>query len=257
MKMNWSDPLSKGLRFGLYPKRWLQYFLVDILFSSMIISYIYVNLSGFISIASGIEETPSLIMGMLGYMVFPLIVFLLWMLFRLWVEASIIHQAWKQRAGILLSFKTAMSKYPSVFAAQLLISLFILLTAMIPLVGWIVTVVVGWIFMFSLIHIVVRNTGFQEGLRGSYLIFRKSAFEVFLVWLITAVIGGLIVLIFAVPSILIFFTGFSGKGIGNLLSNPSLILTGSIFFFIGGAISRCFLIKSHYEYYRQLKGKRS
>jgi len=264
MKIDWSKALGEGLKFGFHPKRWFQLFVVDVFFISIIFYAIYLSISDIIYIISslGAGADRFLFFSLLNYILIPAVVFIIWFLVRIWINGSIIYQSWKtQNKEIVKSWRYSCKKYPSLFLAILIITLIAMLVSIVPYIGWILSIIVSLVFYFALQVIIIRNTGFYEGLDDSYKIFRKNPFEVIIIWLIILIVNIVIFGVFALP-----FASFLLSNIFYLAQNTgvaSLILMfkermlffviSGLILFVGISIAGAFTFKAQVEFYLQLK----
>lgn len=264
MRVNWSKPLSEGLKFGFHPKRWLQLLVVDVFFLSIIFSAIYLNLSDMVYLISSLSTGADrfLIMNLLSYIWIPVVVFILWIIVRIWMNGSIVYQSWKpQDREIGKSWRYACRKYPSMLVAIVIITLLAMLFSVIPYIGWVLSIIISWIFYFTIQAIIIRNRGFYEGLVDSYDIFRKNPFEVIIIWLIIAVINIVIFSVFAFPmASLLFVNIFYLTETAGVASLFLLLKEQMVFFVISGlilligiSIATAFSLKAQVEFYLQLK----
>lgn len=264
MKMNWSKPLSEGLKFGFHPKRWFQIFIIDAIFLSIILSAIYFNISNITYIVSSLRTVADrfLILTLLNYILIPAAIFIIWFLVRIWINGSIIYQSWKTKdSEIRNSWGYSCKKYPSLFLAILIISLLSILFSIIPYIGWFLVIIISWIFYFALQSIIIKKKGFYEGLSDSYGIFTKNPLEVIVIWLVITILSGVIVGIFAVPLISILFLNIfyliQTAGISSvilLFKEQIVLLTISgLIFLIGTSITTAFSMKAQVEFYLQFK----
>ena len=264
MRINWSKALGDGLKFGFHPQRWLQLLVVDVFFLSVIFSFVYLNLSDifylFSSLSTGADRF--LVMSLLSYIWIPVVFFILWFIVRIWMNGSIVYQSWKTKGSeIGKSWRYACRKYPSMLFAIVIITLLATLFSMIPYIGWMLSIIISWIFFFTVQAIIIRNTGFYDGLVDSYEIFRKNPFEVIVIWLITAIISVVIFSIFALPMASLLFVNVlyltETAGIASLF----LLLKEQMVFFvisglillIGISVATAFTLKAQVEFYLQLK----
>jgi hypothetical protein len=264
MRINWSKPLSEGLKFGFYPHRWLQLFAVDLVFVSLIISLVYSSLSDIAYIISSMKTETGrfLVLSLLSYIWIPIIILILWFIVRIWINGAIIHQSWKTKnSEIGKSWRYACRKYPSLLVAIIIIGLLSILVSIVPYVGWILTIVFSWIFYFTLQSIMIRSRGFYEGLDDSYKIFMKNPFEVIVIWLIIAIVNVVIIGIFALPlaSLLLanIFYLANASGVASLLlmfkDQLAFFLISGLLFLIGVSIATAFSLKAQVEFYLQLR----
>jgi hypothetical protein len=261
MKINWGKTILEGLKFGFHPKRWLQIFGIDLIFISLILISILSNLSDIFFILSELEQSPFMIGSLLGYLMIPFILFVIWILVRLWMEGSIIYQSWKTKnSEIQKSWTYACKKYPSLLVAQIIIIILVGLVSMIPYAGWLMGIVITWILFFTFQIIIIKNSGFYEGLSGSYSIFKKNPLEIIIMWLLIAIISSLISIVFAIPLIAMFlgfvFTASEIVPLGFVAlirSQLALLIIGGYIFFIGTSIAKSFSLKTQVGFYLQIK----
>ncbi|NIO21444.1 MAG: hypothetical protein GTN76_12065 [Candidatus Aenigmarchaeota archaeon] len=264
MKINWSKPLGDGIKFGFHPKRWLQLLVVDIVFLSVILSVFYFSLSDIAYVISsmGTEAGRFLALSLLSYIWIPILVFFLWFLVRIWMQGAIVYQSWKTKdKEIGKSWRYACRKYPSILVAIIIVALISILFSIVPYVGWILSIIISWIFYFALQAIIIRNTGFYEGLDDSYKIFRKNAFEVIIIWLLIVIVNIVIVAIFALPFVSLLFANLfylaKTTGVGSIFlmfrDQMALFVTSGLILFIGVSISTAFTMKAQVEFYLQFK----
>jgi hypothetical protein len=264
MKVDWSKALGDGLRFGFHPKRWLQLFAVDAVFISLILYAIYFNLSDMIYIFSSLSAGADgfLILSLLKYIWIPVLIFAVWRLVRIWIDGAIIYQGWKTKdSEIGKSWRFACRKYPSLLLALLIITLVSGLVLIIPYIGFILAIVISWIFYFALQAIIIRNIGFYEGLEDSYRIFRKHPFEVIVIWLAILIVNIVIFGIFALPFAYLLLTNIFYLAQTTGLASLLLMLKEQVVFFvasglillIGISITTAFTLKAKAEFYLQLR----
>jgi len=264
MGIDWSKALSEGFRFGFHPKRWLQFFILDAVFLSAILSAVYFNISDIIYIISSLstEADRFLIMNLVNYILLPVFVFIVWFLVRIWMQGAIIYQGWKAKnSEIGKSWRFACKKYPSLFLAMLIITLISTLVSMIPYIGFILAIVVPLIFYFALQAIIIRNIGFYEGLEDSYRIFRKHPFEVILIWLVIMVVNIVIFGIFALPFayllLMNIFYMAQNTGIASIIlifrEQMLFFVTAGLILLVGISITTSFTLKAQVEFYLQLR----
>jgi uncharacterized membrane protein len=187
------------------------------------------------------------------------------MLIRFWITGSMIHQSHKENE-YKKSFSFGARKYPSILAIMIIMGILGFATSVIPLVGWLLSIIVSLVFFFAMQVVIVNNKSFSDGLSKSYNIFRKNAFDVLLSWLLLAVISIAIMIIFALPMFALFFNvaQLSGSAAASQeaitsyiigLSQaylPVLLIVGACFV-VGIAISTVFSLKAQTEIYLKVK----
>jgi MFS family permease len=270
--VDYSKAISKGLRFGVNPKRWLQFFILDLIFLGIGFSIILPNMPAFLSLISGNQGMTN-IMGMLGTTASIIAIFIIWILVRIWFTGSIVHQSNNEKEELGKSFRIACRKYPSIFMAVLIVAIIGMVVNMIPYVGWVVAIIVSWMFFFILQGVMVSKLGFSKAIENSYKMFRKKPLQVFLAWLLITIITMVIYLIFTLPAMAMMFSVmmpyFGTMALGSQAAAPELISSMShimqtnmvslivvgIIALIGFAIATTFALKAQTEFYNQLRKK--
>lgn len=268
--VDYGKALSKGLRFGINPKRWLQFFILDLVFLSIGLAIFLPNLSEVLPVVMGYSQDLAGALSMAGFVVSIMVVFVVWMLVRLWLTGAVVHQSYKEKDKISKSFNVAGRKYLHILIAIIIVTIIAGGVSMIPYVGWLISFVVSWIFFFVLQGIIVSNMGFWRSIENSYKIFRNKPLQVFLAWLLIAIVTVVIYTIFSIPAMFLFFGIFASLGpmfmgaqpmpseviasLNQVLQTnmPTLIVV-VIIALIGLAISQVFALKAQTEFYLQLK----
>lgn len=268
--VDYGKALSKGLRFGINPKRWLQFFILDLVFLSIGLAIFLPNLSEVLPVVMGYSQDLAGALSMAGFVVSIMVVFVVWMLVRLWLTGAVVHQSYKEKDKISKSFNVAGRKYLHILIAIIIVTIIAGGVSMIPYVGWLIGFVVSWIFFFVLQGIVVSNMGFWRSIENSYKIFRNKPLQVFLAWLLIAIVTVVIYTIFSIPAMFLFFGIFASLGpmfMGTqpmlseviaslnqvLQTNMPALIVVVIIALIGLAISQVFALKAQTEFYLQLK----
>ena len=163
----------------------------------------------------------------------------------------------------------SLGRLHKVIAAVLIVAIISSLAGAIPYVGWIFSLVIGWVFFFIFQGIIIDNLGIISTLKNSWGIFRKSPFDVFIAWLLIAVISALILGLFALPLLFMFFgmifssimaSGSMGPGVAALLTvylqnNLAMVVAFGLIALVGLELSQVFAIKAQTEFYLQLRKK--
>lgn len=268
MTVDYGKALGNGLRFCIQPRRWLPFFVLDLVFVSIFLAMLALNASAITTALLMVRVNPMAIFS-LGTLILGIVVlFGIWWLLRLWIVGAVLHQAYKEKE-FNKSFTVGKQKFLSILAVIVVVSIISAAVNMIPFIGWILALVVAWIFFFSLQGVVVSGLGFARALENSYKIFRKTPFKVFLMWLIVTIIAMVITLVFLIPAFMMFsdlFTGMASTGASGtailialmlvLQTNILVIALVGIIGLIGTSLSQCFTLKAQTEFYLQLKKKK-
>jgi len=164
-------------------------------------------------------------------------VFILFWLFSVYQMGVLVHNIGNKLVGkpkpYSQSLLKGLSRYPSLFAAMLLISILATLVASIPYIGWLLTLAVACIFWVTYQGITLDELGFADGLKRSYQYLRKHTFHyisIFIITLIIAITIGAISLIpmgiAIIPKILTIATTLEEASPAEALHMLAGVLTG-------------------------------
>ncbi|RLJ09130.1 MAG: hypothetical protein DRP15_04180, partial [Candidatus Aenigmatarchaeota archaeon] len=115
---------------------------------------------------------------------------------------------------------------------------------------------------------IIKKKGFYDALNGSWNIFKKQPFRVFIIWLLVYVVSILILIVFTLPLVLALMmmllqtivdagvTTVNTQVIVNFLfslhSQILLVLATGLLALIGFAVSKVFTLKAQTEFYMKL-----
>jgi hypothetical protein len=266
MSIKWGEALSKGLRFGIDPKRWLPFFILDTCFFGVLIMLALSNLEMLASAMTVMSTSPSAFIPVLGIGAVFIFVFIVWNVLKLWVTGAVIHQSVKEKE-IVKSFRYCCSRYLHLIVVTIVAALLSSLLGMIPFIGPILSIIIGLVFFFAMQEVIVGKKDFMKAIEGSWKMFQRRPVRVFVMWLVVAAIGGIIVLIFALPLLVMALSTLlpylvqaeeavaMAAMIAYMLGNlTTLIVLGAITL-VGSSISTTFVIKATTEYYVQSRKK--
>jgi len=186
--------LKKGLMFGVQPKRWLPFFIVDVVIFSLLVGFVLSNDLLTASLLGVLVNPANLItfQGLAG--VFVLLIS--WFIVRLWVMGAVIHQANKEKE-FSKSWMISLRKYPSLLGAMILIMLISLFAGTIPFIANVLSILVGVVFLFNMQAIIVKNRTVISSFKDSYSLFKKHFNPItfndkrFFVWLAIVIVLGI------------------------------------------------------------------
>ncbi|MBL7206601.1 MAG: hypothetical protein ISS36_03310 [Candidatus Aenigmarchaeota archaeon] len=262
-KLNYKKTLIDSLKFGINPYRWLPLFALDAICMSIIAIYLSSKFGVFISLLTSFTSASSMVMGLVGLALPLVVIVIVCILLKVWVEGAIIHQANKEKE-FNQSWKVSCSRYPRLFLVMLVILVLTTVANMIPLAGFVLAIIVGLIFFFPSQVIMVDDKGALDSLRKSLDIFKKKPLHVFLVWIIIAIIGGIIAMVFMFPLTSFLVTKLLEQGgtigannittlLNALVDNMQDVFIYGVIFLIGASIAKAFQLKAQTDFYKQLK----
>lgn len=262
--VNFGEALKKGLRFCIEPKRWLPLFILDIIMFTIVIAVLLGRLNLIMSIMVESQTNPIAALPFLNLIAGFIILGVAWFLVRMWIMGSLIHQSIRPKE-FERGYKISIGRLHRIIAVVILVGIISTLAGIVPIVGFIFSLIVSWVFFFVFQGIIVDNLGIIGTMKNSLHIFKKSPFDVFIAWLLIAIISGLIMLAFGFPLLGIFFTFFLGVFQGTvdpnnialfafyLQSNLPTIIAFSTIALVGLELSQVFSVKAQTEFYLQMK----
>jgi hypothetical protein len=266
--VNYGMVLEKAIKFSIQPKRWLPIFILDVVFLLIALGSAFVNISSMARIMAGNGGSMSMPPSIVSTIAVLAVMFAVWMLIRLFISGSIIHQASKPRDRIGNSCTVARQRFLSLLAVAIIIGVISGIVGVIPYIGWIVSIIISLMFFFSMPIVIVGKKSFDMALKESYNIFRKKPFEVFLAWLLITIISMVILFVFAIPMIAAAWSAFvpmitgmsSGTGVSGTLStlmaNGWMLLPAGLVLLIGIAFITVFGLTAQTYFYGELKKRR-
>lgn len=266
--VDFGDAVLKGLKFAVEPKRWLPLFALDATVLGVAIYAFLINMSGFMDLFAGVENNPMAWAQFGAIILWMIIGILIWYILRMYVMASLIHQS-RRPKEVDKAYRISLSRLPRVLVSIIIVSLISGLVGAIPVVGWIFSIVMGIAFFFVLQGIMIDDLGVISTLKNSWRMFRKKPIDVFIAWLLIALISTLIFGLFALPLIASFFglfigaissTGMMDSGTMALFfvylqENTAYIFLVGLVAVFGMDISQVFSIKAQTEVYLQMRSR--
>ncbi len=265
--VSYGEVLRGALRFALQPKRWLPFFVLDIVFFLAAVSLVMTNFSGMLNLLMTTTTSPAAALSLAGYAFIFIAGFIVWALLRLWITGAVLHQSVKPKE-FRQSWGVANERFFSLLAVAIVVGIISSLVSMVPWIGWLLSIIAGIIFFFAMPAVVAKKLSFDNALRDSYKIFRKKPLTVFLIWLVVAIIALVITLIFMIPCLAVAWgtiaplTGQISSAtmlslmLMSLITNIWLLVACGIIFITGMGISQVFTLKAQTDFYLQLKKKR-
>lgn len=265
--VDYGNALSGALRFCVEPKRWLPIFAIDALFVAAALSNVLTNASAFVGIMNATTEGFAAALSFVNLMLLLFSLFVVWSLVRLFIVGSLIHQSVKPKE-YKKSCTVAKERYFSLLAVSIIVGLASYIAGIIPYIGWLVSIIVGLIFFYSMPAVVAGKHSFNDSLQESYRLFRDRFSEVLLSWLVIAIISGIIAVVFMIPVFMISFNllipeliaiGEGSTGIeffSTILNAGWSLMPGIVVALAGIAISTAFSINAQTNFYLQIRKKK-
>jgi hypothetical protein len=249
--VSWTKAVLNGIKFGIDPKKWLFFFVPDIVL--VIAALIFFQNFNWAIFLTDIWQ--------MIWTFLPLIaIFIALQLVKLWFFGALIYQSWKKK--LLLNYGRYI--YIVLIAIILFaINILIGLTAKIPIAGWLIntilTILFSLIFFFPYQAAIISKLGPISALLQSFKLFTKNPGKIFLIWLIVIVISSVITMVFLIPLAMwlmpILASATFVTVIITILSNITTSFILIAILLIGSSIASAFTIKTVTDFYLQLKSK--
>ncbi|UCD02698.1 MAG: hypothetical protein JSV63_02825 [Candidatus Aenigmatarchaeota archaeon] len=264
--VDYGKTLSGAVRFSLLPKRWLPFFILDAAFATSVLAYVLANISVFQSIFAGNATDVLVITSILGIVLIFGLGFIVWVLIKIFISGAVIHQSLKP-PEFRQSWTVSKNRYLSLLVVSAIVGIISAIVGMVPYVGWVFSIIVGLMFFFALPPVIVDKMSFDRALNTAYNIFRKKTVDVFIIWLIVAIITGMIIFVFAVPAMLIVLGAMLPQLIGApgeiggaeflsiVVSSGWSLFPAVLIFLVGSSIAAVFGLHAQTHFYMQLRKK--
>lgn len=145
--------------------------------------------------------------------------------------------------------------------ATVIVTIITAVVNMVPLVGLILSIIVGLMFFFMQQEVVLARSGAIGSLQNSYGLFRKNAFDTIVVLVVSVILSLLVMIIFAIPLFVVgFLSLFAALGTGTFAqafaaNSAAFVITGLIALF-GVSLGTLFSNSMRTDIYMQLKKTR-
>ena len=154
----------------------------------------------------------------------------------------------------------AVSNYPRFLAVTIVTVLISAIVSMVPFIGIILSIITGLMFFFT-IQEVAAGSRFSNSIRNSYDMFMKKKLDTFITFILTGVISGVIILVFAIPlfavGMSVVFSALSGGALTQALAaNMAGIVISCLILLAGFTFATLFTNSVRTDVYAQLKKKR-
>jgi hypothetical protein len=222
-------------------KRIAPFFLVNLIFLATVIA----ALNGIVSALGTTPLRPftlSVLFSFLPVVIGAGVVIIILFFVYLYFQSGIISNAgsfWSGReVKFTQSLRDARPKYPSLVGAAIITGIIVLFLSLVPLVGWLLSIIVSWFFVVYAPSVIVGRKGVVSSIQESYDIFMSRKLDTFLFWLLLAVLSAVFTLLAFIPLFIV--------AVPTILSIPALGLIGafqanSLIIAIGGIITAFFL----------------
>jgi hypothetical protein len=267
---DYGKTLGDALRFSVHPRRWMYFFILDLVFFTALFVYLFSNLPAVAAMfPSASTAGPMALVLLIQFAGVSIFLFIVWFLIRIYIVGALIHQSVNPDfKKIGESWTTAKQRYFSLLVVIILVSVASSIVGAVPYVGWLLSIIVGLIFFFAIPPTIIDKKSFDDSIRISIDLFREKTADVFLTWILLIIMSAIIIIIFSIPalavllaSLLPVFMGMQGAAAGTGILNK-LVQSGwylypaALIFLVGFAITSVFSVFFQANMYQQIKKKK-
>jgi len=254
--VDWPGTIKRAARFCFEPKRFIPFFITDVL----VITVAFLLIGGATMPYGGLAA-GSLPLEADSAIVMLAILIIAWFMVTLWIMGAVIHQSSKPKE-FDRSWLVSARMYPNLLAATAIVAVITIILSSVPQVGLLLSIVASLAFLFVIQFVIVGGMKFHQALAMSLKTLRYKFLAVFLSWLIGGLLSLAIMLVFASPLIatVLYFVATYGMEDAILYMMVSLdwsvIYVESGVLLLGLSISRTFGLNFLTGVYLQLNRKR-
>lgn len=259
------DNILDALVFGINPRRFLPYLILDIVSLSCVLLFFFMNAEKFSQYIALMEAGSSMPAEFFSLLSPIIIIFALWLLIKIFVNASVMEQALKPKKGDYKKcWINAKDKYPAFFTVTIIVTLVTGVLGMIEPVflGNILSVIAALFLLFAASAVIVDKMGVTGSLKKSFDIFRNRWPYVIISWIVILLLNIFILAIFSLPALIVFFdiiAYFFTNGTLEMdmmlyiLQNMNYLIISGVIFVLGSSIFEAVNMKITVSFYRILK----
>lgn len=261
--------LTRSMREMLWPRRFLPFFLLYMLF----IVSAYLALTPILGLITGVYVEWMTMMAFWGMIALGLIAIVCGLV-NLWFTGALIYDI-KNNCGFSEALKQSKKMYLQIFLTMFILICLYGLTMFFQDFSSLLQLVVDWIFIFALPAVVINNFKFEVGLKRSFEIVKAKPIQTLVFFilrgivLISIVLVGMIVVILSLAPVILasipinqlqYLSESSSaltqdiaiQFISNLLRNYPFVLISSIVVAFFGALFQVFNYLARTYYYLEI-----
>ncbi len=143
---------------------------------------------------------------------------------------SVVSQ--KKKTPLKKAFDAMKGRYLSLLGSVIIVGIISFLVSVavgwIPIIGTIISIIVSWLFLLIIPSAVLGKNSAVDSVKESYNIFMQRKLDVFLFWLIAAIITGILLVVALIPLLIgawpVVVSLISMAISGNVVITPLLLL---------------------------------
>jgi hypothetical protein len=254
--VNWTESLKKSFNFCIEPKRFLPFFVTDLVGVYLAFMLVSSSIFSFTMLSLGFMPAELLYTIAAG-----IVVFIGWVLSTIFITGAVVYQSWKEKE-FGKSWSVSCNMYLTLVAVTVIVALITFITSMLPYIGLVLPFIVTIAFLFVNQFVVLGNSGFRDALENSVKTFRNKIRAVLITWVLTAIFSSIIMLVFSLPLLSTFALFATQYGVEDAFyltlfyQDTAWLYLEGIILLLGFSISKVFSLKFMTEVYLQLSKKK-
>jgi hypothetical protein len=227
--------IGTAISCGASLKRIFPFFLVNLVFLVVIAAFFDNAVSFMSSVVMktiSFADVMTIVPAVLSISVVSIVLFFVTVYFEAGLADNARNFWLRKEVSFRKSLKSIKPTYVSLVGATILVVLISMILNFIPFVGWILAIIVSWLFLFVMPAVVISKNDAVGGLEDSYKIFMKNKLRTFAFWLVLIVISGVFSILAFVPLFIAALPAFAAVPavgfIAALKANFALLIVGGV-----------------------------
>ncbi len=193
---------GKALSYSASVKRMAPFFGLNLLLLASLFAFLGSFLQ-FFSFTAGpnLAAAGPVLFSLIFVFVAIIIIFFVTVLFDGMITDDVQRNYKKEQQLLSKSLHIAKSKYWSMLGATVLASAIVVIVNFIPFVGWLVSIIVSWFFLFVVPYVIIGNQHAVDAVKKSYRLFMDNKSDVILFWILLSIITIALTLLAFLPII--------------------------------------------------------
>ena len=225
MKVKFGEAVHNGFKYATLKDRLAVWFVYTLAYMLALIYPIYWMFSAITTRSVG--SIVSAVVGFLG-------VLLVFGLIGVWITLAYVqdYKSGSKKGGLWKAFTAVKAVYWRMVAVSIIVSIISGVLSSVEYVGWLLSFIISWIFLFIGQFVVIQKKKFGETFTASWKNIRKYPWETILVWLVNMVICMGIVILAMLP----FMAALIGLAFplveGNIINGLLSVIQANLVVFI-------------------------
>ncbi|MFH1425016.1 MAG: hypothetical protein ABIG20_05120 [archaeon] len=264
MKIDFSTAVKNGLKYSILKDRVAIYFALLAVYMIGMVYPMYRLIGAISGLAAG--GGPEIFITLIGPLLTMIFVIFIFTLISIWVNMAYVqdYATGAKQGGLMKAFSDVKKYYWRMLAVTIVIVIISALLGAIPYIGWIFSFLLSWVFLFATQFVILGNKKFRDVFSTCWETFKQHHWDIVVLWVVGALVGMVIMGIFAIPLIgmslsivLPYLMGNNPMGaLTAFMDNLALIGIGAFIALIGASISTVFSVGFFTDGYLQIFKKK-